>query len=722
MKSLKIHIKNCYGIGSLDHEIDLSKGSAIIYAPNGIMKSSLTHVFQDIVDGKESGDRFYTERDSERDIKIDGIPVTPESIYVFENINADGKKSVSSFLSSPELKRRYDEIHQELAEAKKKLMVALKKTSGSSDIEGEILNAFRDENTTNVYDCLLAISNLVEGDILPVYAFKYNDVFDKKGQVKDFLSTHKDIVLKYFEKYQELLDNSSFFSNGKDSFGTNHAQTLISSVRDDRFFKAKHLIVLKDGSSVKDKKELEDRVEKEISVIYNDQELLNIYKSLENALAKNADLRKFKEAIKDNPAIINRLVDYEALRKDVIVGYIQNHKDSFVIIRDLYSSKKDELRQIIQEANNYTQRWENIVNLFNARFFVPFEAKVSNLPDVLLNEDAASLIFEYKDEEDVEPKILNDDKFIQMMSQGEVRAYNIMQNLFIIESFKEDGQERLIVMDDIADSFDFKNKYAILEYIHDILNLGCFKALILTHNFDFYRTAVSRLQIGNLFFAYKKDRREIVLGTGLYRPDLLKNKIITKAHVNDVAFISLIPFARNIVEYAKGTKSEEFKLLTSCLHSKPNTTSIKKSELVECIKHHVFDLKVSEIGNLDGLYLDILADATNAALNDPNEIEITNKIVLSIAIRIKAEQYIKTVLSEDILNMVRLNNNQTGALCDAFKKHHSATKPQECLILNKVMMLTSENIHLNNFMFEPIVDMPITHLKQLYNEVEELEI
>ena len=48
MSILKIHIRNCYGIGSFDKEIDLSSGCGIIYAPNGTMKSSFTHVFQDI--------------------------------------------------------------------------------------------------------------------------------------------------------------------------------------------------------------------------------------------------------------------------------------------------------------------------------------------------------------------------------------------------------------------------------------------------------------------------------------------------------------------------------------------------------------------------------------------------------------------------------------------------------------------------------------------------
>ena len=89
MSILKIHIRNCYGIGSFDKEFDLTKGSGIIYAPNGTMKSSLTHVFQDIASGIDSCDRIYTERISEREVLMDNNPIDAESIYVFKEENAD---------------------------------------------------------------------------------------------------------------------------------------------------------------------------------------------------------------------------------------------------------------------------------------------------------------------------------------------------------------------------------------------------------------------------------------------------------------------------------------------------------------------------------------------------------------------------------------------------------------------------------------------------------
>ena len=82
--------------------------------------------------------------------------------------------------------------------------------------------------------------------------------------------------------------------------------------------------------------------------------------------------------------------------------------------------------------------------------------------------------------------------------------------------------------------------------------------------------------------------------------------------------------------------------------------------------------------------------------------------------------YLNSILTEEQKQGENFNSDPTGKLCKLFKKHFNATKSKECLLVNKVLMLTSENIHLNNFMFEPIVDMPIAHLKALLKEVEEV--
>ena len=47
MQELKLDLENCYGIKKMNETIDYSNNNvAIIYAPNGTMKSSLAKTFE----------------------------------------------------------------------------------------------------------------------------------------------------------------------------------------------------------------------------------------------------------------------------------------------------------------------------------------------------------------------------------------------------------------------------------------------------------------------------------------------------------------------------------------------------------------------------------------------------------------------------------------------------------------------------------------------------
>ena len=43
MGNIRVNIENCYGIGKMNHTFDFSqKPTVIVYAPNGMMKTSFT--------------------------------------------------------------------------------------------------------------------------------------------------------------------------------------------------------------------------------------------------------------------------------------------------------------------------------------------------------------------------------------------------------------------------------------------------------------------------------------------------------------------------------------------------------------------------------------------------------------------------------------------------------------------------------------------------------
>lgn len=70
-------------------------------------------------------------------------------------------------------------------------------------------------------------------------------------------------------------------------------------------------------------------------------------------------------------------------------------------------------------------------------------------------------------------------------------------------------------------------------------------------------------------------------------------------------------------------------------------------------------------------YMSCLYYEAEAILPDPNEVEITNKLVQSIAIRYKAESYMRSVLTAPQIAEAKENNNPTGELVGVIKKYHS---------------------------------------------------
>jgi flagellar motor switch protein FliG len=64
---------------------------------------------------------------------------------------------------------------------------------------------------------------------------------------------------------------------------------------------------------------------------------------------------------------------------------------------------------------------------------------------------------------------------------------------------------------------------------------------------------------------------------------------------------------------------------------------------------------------------------------------------------------------------------QTAKLFERFKNEFDGTMDSEISKLDEVNLITPENIHINSFMFEPIIDLSIDHLVKLYKEINNLE-
>jgi hypothetical protein len=257
----------------------------------------------------------------------------------------------------------------------------------------------------------------------------------------------------------------------------------------------------------------------------------------------------------------------------------------------------------------------------------------------------------------------------------------------------------------------------IVEYLKDVSESTNFYAIFLTHNYDFHRTISSRLKIPreNCLFTIKNSD-VLNLATDKYQNDPFKYWK-RNLHIKEEFVISAIPFVRNLAEYC-GHETEKLEL-TSLLHIKPDTKNITIEKLESIYKVILKDKHDLKLINGDKIVIDLLFEIAEKSLTESDEkAELESKIILSIAIRLLAEDFmIKKISNPSFVNKIK--KNQTRELFERFKIEFYSEN-ETIKILERVNLMTPENIHLNSFMFEPILDMSPEHLKNLYRDVKQI--
>ena len=244
---------------------------------------------------------------------------------------------------------------------------------------------------------------------------------------------------------------------------------------------------------------------------------------------------------------------------------------------------------------------------------------------------------------------------------------------------------------------------------------------MLTHNFDFYRTVAKRAKdyVFPQMVQRKKNGIEITLPKYVFKNpfEIMKKGMLDN---NKYDILTSIPFVRNLIEYTKGESCDEYLKLTSLLHVKKDTKSLTLKNLEDIFNN---ELKMeTKLGFSNGkedesVFNLIKSSAKEISQNVRDEVDLSGKIIVSMAIRLLIEDYLIDELGlRDKEELLEINNNQTGVLVNKYKAKFPE-RTQTIMTLNKVLLMSSENIHLNSFMFEPLIDMSNHSLFDLYGEV-----
>ena len=717
MQKISIQLENCYGIGKLLHDFDFNGAKAYsVYAPNGFMKTSLSKSFIDLSANKDSSDLIHPDRVTKRDIKDEnGSDLKPEDVFVIEPYNENfNSEKTSLLLVNQVLKKQYDDALKKIEGGKDDLIKRLKQRSGLTGRtvtpETELLKCFGHTSIYDLLDDLEADISAKPDERLAVLV--YERLFNEKalgllesGQISQQLNA-------YIEKFNELIEDSPILSK---TFNHYHAKTINRNLADNGFFAAKHSINLFNGKTkeeITSADDLDAKIEGEKTRILADKELNKKFEEIDKKLSSK-ELREFRDYLLDNKDVVAELATFKKLQKDIFLAYISAERDSYLEFLKEYRIGKEIIKHSIEAAQQEETEWKDVVKMFNDRFTVPFTLEVSNQEDVILKGTRPEIAFGFM--EDAQPKPVDKKLLLEVLSQGEKRALYILNILFEINARKKQGQETLVIADDIADSFDYKNKYAIVEYLKDVSNFAQFYCIFLTHNFDFHRTISSRLNI------YKERRlfatrngREIILKPEKYKTNPFD---LWKKHLDEKPYaISSIPFIRNLAEYCG--KDDKFLKLTSLLHMKADTPGITMQELDAIYKDIISNLNIA-LPEQHRSVVDVIYELADAILQENDEqAELESKIILSMAIRLKAESFmIGKIADQQFVNSI--TKNQTLKLLERFRNQFSHEK-SEVALMEQVNLMTPENIHLNSFMYEPILDMSPKLLKRLYTNVKVL--
>lgn len=717
MEKIHLHLENCYGIKKLEKDFDFSSGRTYaVYAPNGVMKTSFAKTFEDVSSGQVSKDLIFPERTTIREItKESSAELTKDEVFVIEPYKADfSSEKMSTLLVNKSLKSEYDSIHVKIDEEKDKLLRELKELSGLRDeIDKEISQTFTSDNNK-----LFVSLERVEKEVLDAsepnfFDISYKEIFNEK--VLKFLETKdfKKKIADYIKKYEELIVASKYFKKGV--FNHNNASAVAKHLVDNGFFEAEHSLSLnsKDSKSeiIHTKEDLERVVEAEKNAILNNPDLVKAFEDIDKALNKNEDLRQFRDYLSKNEKIIVELENLGSFRQKLWISYLKKHKELYEIFLKEYRSGREGLNKIIEQAKTERTHWKNVIDIFNKRFSVPFILTIKNQDDVILKREVPSIGFVFKDS--AGETTVEEVNLLQALSSGEKRALYILNIIFEVEARKETKQETLFIVDDIADSFDYKNKYAIIEYLKDISEEKYFRQIILTHNFDFFRTIQSRFIPRKYCLMVEKKHDGVELVDAAYMQPF---EYWMKHLDEDKKLVASIPFVRNLIEYTRGTSDTDYAKLTCLLHIKSDSDSILKSDL-ETIYKNVFP-GLSSLSLTDGSkkVIDLIFSLADECLTATEGINLENKILLAVAIRLKAEKFMISKLSDKS----EPGSKQTRVFFDRFKAEFGGSEPENVKLLEQVNLMTPENIHFNSFMYEPILDMSDEHLKNLYNEVKKL--
>lgn len=113
-------------------------------------------------------------------------------------------------------------------------------------------------------------------------------------------------------------------------------------------------------------------------------------------------------------------------------------------------------------------------------------------------------------------------------------------------------------------------------------------------------------------------------------------------------------------------------------------------------------------------YYDTVQTLAADICREYDDISLENKLIVSSASRLKAEKYLKSVI---IMQEGNCPDSRSYQMRNWYEKAKPYLSEEEVSLMDEINLITPETIHLNAFMYEPLIDVYAWSLNDIYDRV-----
>lgn len=704
MQELEIlRLENAYGINKLRVNVNSAKKlfQNLIYSKNGTFKTSFSRALYQISNGETDlvKDRI-TDELANIDMKIitengEISDLTDKFLVFSREIYESDDKSLSKHSTELERltinKKDKNYIEQLIVDETEEVYLLLNTSLKNAGLKFDDVKGLYDFDVVGEIDWLIEFLNYINSaNLVDISKINLKKIFQKAYNAID----DNEFKTKA-EKYLEVFNNKIKVELFDDNFDHTNCMDFISSLKKTSFLSeiGERGVVIK-GEPYYDIKQLEKLFNDAINKVSSDPEVIEKTNELLKTMGTAQEAKKLREEMVTDPLLISQL---SMGRKEIIRIFLKQTGINFIYWIDILEKAKMEVSRMLKAAVDKKSLFDKAIEIYTKRFHPVFDITIENRAESVLGLQVPMIEFKHKR---CLSKTIDESELYSILSSGERTTLNILK--FIVEYEANKEKNPFIILDDIVETFDYANRYAFIEYINDLVNQDV-PVIVLTHNFEFYRTLSGRIPKLVNCVATSNDSGEVDISEN---GNILRNIENVLKINNELELLFSIPFVRE----ANMVLQKDVELLTNCLHYKKDTITITLGDIVKEL-----GVQVRFSVDYQKSYLTLLKEKANAIQNFDN-FDLVKKTILSIASRIVLEEKIIGIDFSKIENVV---TNQTRYLLDTYKNDLT---DEVINLLERVQLFTPEFIHANSFMYEPLIDIEGNYLFKLYDDIKKIDL